>query len=144
MAQNPIKSALDASKTASKSAVDASRSASRSAIDASKDAAQQAQDQIESLLKDLAATADAQSNAIQAALAEFRERGKENSDRLTDAIDKQITSQLGSLGLATKADIARLERKIAKLEKPAKKAAAKKAASKKPAAKKASTPAEPS
>ena len=133
MAQNPIKSALDASKTASRSAIDASKDV----LDASKDAAQQAQDQIEALLRDLAASAEAQSNAIQSALTEFRERSKENSDRLAEVIDKQVKSQLGSLGLATQADIARLECKIAKLEKPAKKAAAKKSTAKKPTAKKA-------
>jgi polyhydroxyalkanoate synthesis regulator phasin len=154
MAQNPVKSALDvsknasksaidASKNASKSAIDASKNASKSAIDASKDAAQQAQDQIEALLKDLAASAEAQSNQIQTVLTEFRERGKENSDRVADQIDKRIKAQLGSLGLATKADITRLERKIAKLERPVKKAAAKRAPAKKAAAKVATPPEAP-
>lgn len=119
MAQNPIKSAISASK----------------------DVAQQAQDQVESVLRDLAAAAEAQSAQAQAALQEFIDRSRENSDRISDAVDKQVKSQLSSLGIATKADIARLERKIDKLGKkaPGKKAPGKKTSGKKSAGKKTSS-----
>ncbi len=134
MAQNPIRSALDVSKNASKSALDATMDAAQQTQDQIKDAAQLAQDQIEGLLRDLAASAEAQSNQIHSVLAEIRDRSKENSDKLGDLVDKRIRAQLGTLGIATKSDIARLERKIAKLEKPAKKSAARAAGAKKRAA----------
>ena len=81
---------------------------------------------------------DQMSNAVDEIVAMSRRR----SEELGDVVRKEVQRQLGSLGLATKADLAKLERKInatAKTAKKANKAATAKkapAAKKKPAAKK--------
>jgi ribonuclease E len=109
----------------------------KSAIDASKDVAQQAQDRLEALVKELSRTTEEQSAQMQQAVQDLRQRSRENSERVADLVDRRIKGQLSALGIATKADIKRLEKKIDTLQRAAaKKAAAKKTTAKKAAAKK--------
>jgi polyhydroxyalkanoate synthesis regulator phasin len=68
------------------------------------------------------------------------ERSRQNTEAIVTLVQSQVQEQLGALGLATKADIARLEAKISRATTAkaptAKKPAAKKAATKTSAAKK--------
>jgi len=111
----------------------------QSAFDASKDVAQQAQDRLEALVRDVSRSTEEQAAQVQSVVQELVDRSRDNTERISDRIAKQVQTQLAALGLATKADIARLERKIDKLQNasPAKKSSAKKAAKKKSSAKKA-------
>lgn len=108
-------------------------------LDASKDVAQQAQDRIEALLRDVSRSTQEQADQMQAVVQELVDRSKDNTERLGDRIAKQVQTQLAALGLATKEDIARLERKIDRLQRggASKAASAKKATKKKASAKKA-------
>ena len=72
------------------------------------------------------------------------ERSRQNTEAIVTLVQSQVQEQLGALGLATKADIARLEAKISRATSgtaaakapAAKKTAAKKTAATKSAAKK--------
>ncbi|HEY4378118.1 MAG TPA: hypothetical protein VGM93_13210, partial [Acidimicrobiales bacterium] len=95
------------------------------------------QTRAESIVKDLVKAGEVQAEQAQAAVADLVERSRKNTEKLLDQVRKEVRDQVGNLGLATKADIARLEKKISSLGAPAKKAPAKKAPAKKAAAKKA-------
>jgi polyhydroxyalkanoate synthesis regulator phasin len=87
----------------------------------------------EAIVKDLVKAGELQREQTQDALEDLLERSRKNTDQLRDLVRKEIREQLASIGLATKEDIARLERKLsggsAKKAAPAKKASpAKKAA----------------
>ena len=87
----------------------------------------------EAIVKDLVKAGELQREQTQDALEDLLERSRKNTDQLRDLVRKEIREQLASIGLATKDDIARLERKLsgggAKKATPAKKASpAKKAA----------------
>jgi polyhydroxyalkanoate synthesis regulator phasin len=111
----------------------------QSAFDASKDVAQQAQDRLEALVRDVSRSTEEQATQMQAVVQELVDRSRDNTERISDRIAKQVQTQLAALGLATKADITRLERKIDRLQKagPAKKSSAKKATKKKSSSKRA-------
>jgi hypothetical protein len=109
----------------------------QSALDASKDVAQQAQDRLEALLRDLNQTTEEQAALVQTTVQELVDRSRDNTERISDRIAKQVQTQMAALGLATKTDIARLEKKIDALQKSAKKPAKKSA--KKSSARKKST-----
>jgi len=109
----------------------------------------------EALVKELVKVGEVQTEQAQAAVLELLERSKKNTEALIEQIRKEISESAESLGLATIADITRLEKLIASIKipgtgsaapaapapavkkAPAKKAAAKKAPAKKAAAKKA-------
>ena len=81
----------------------------------------------EAIVKDLVKAGELQREQTQERVDELLERSRKNTDQLRDLVRKEIRQQLSSIGLATKDDIARLERKIAggaaKKAAPAKKAA---------------------
>ncbi|MGN6692673.1 MAG: phasin family protein [Aquihabitans sp.] len=111
----------------------------------------------EALVKELVKVGEVQTEQAQAAVIDLLERSKKNTEALIEQIRKEISESAESLGLATIADITRLEKLIASIKipgtgaaapeapapapavkkAPAKKAAAKKAPAKKAAAKKA-------
>lgn len=93
----------------------------------------------EAIVRDLVSAGEIQTGQAQAAVTELIERSRENTERLLAQVRKDVREQVGTLGLATKADIARLERQIASLRSPSKAAArkAKKAPAKRAPAKKA-------
>jgi polyhydroxyalkanoate synthesis regulator phasin len=110
-----------------------------SAIGSTKDAAESVQDSIQSLLQQINRTTEDQTAQVQAAIQDLRDRSRENTERAAALVEKQVQAQLNALGLATKKDIERLERKIEKLQAGARAPATKKAATKKAATKKAAT-----
>ena len=85
----------------------------------------------EAIIKDLVKAGEVQTEQAQKAVEDLVDRSRRNSEKLADTIRREIRQQISNLGLATKDDIARLEKKIAAVSKPAArpaKKAAKKAA----------------
>ena len=83
----------------------------------------------EAIVKDLVKAGELQREQTQERVDDLLERSRKNTDQLRDLVRKEIREQLSSIGLATKEDIARLERKLGGGSSTAKKAApAKKAA----------------
>lgn len=109
----------------------------------------------EDLIRDLVRAGEVQAEQAQGVVDELVDRSRRNSEKLIDAVRSEIRQQVANLGLATKDDIDRLERKVAdvsssasrpakaakKSSRPAKKAAKAPKASKARPAKKASRPA---
>lgn len=109
----------------------------------------------EAIVKDLVNAGEMQRDQTQQFVDELVERSRKNTEMLLDTVRKEVADQLSNLGLATKADLAALERRISgrsaasstgartsgvkAAKKTAKKvtAAPKKATKKAPAAKKA-------
>jgi polyhydroxyalkanoate synthesis regulator phasin len=91
----------------------------------------------ESIVKELIKAGEVQREQRQQRIEELLERSRKNTEDLVSAVRKELDQRLSALGVATKADLAKLEAKVDKLAKSstgASKAATKKA----PAAKKAS------
>jgi len=104
------------------------------------------QSRAEALVKDLVKAGEVQADQARDAVTELIERSRRNSERLLETVRKEVRTQVTQRGLASKADLDKLEARVAKLfgaaAKPAKAAVeqvapAKKAAAKKTAAKKA-------
>ncbi len=103
----------------------------------------------EEFLRDIGALGEATGRQAGTTVGDLRDSGRRGTDQLFELIRREIAAQLSGLGLATKADLADLERRLtggsgaaapAGATKPAaEKAATKKAATKKAAAKKAAT-----
>ncbi|MCU1369177.1 MAG: hypothetical protein JWO77_371 [Ilumatobacteraceae bacterium] len=103
----------------------------------------------EALVKELVKAGEVQTEQAQIAVLDLLDRSRKNTEALIEQIRKEISDSAESLGLATIADITRLEKLIASIKLPgtsstpaapvaaAKKATAKKAPAKKAAAKKA-------
>ena len=107
----------------------------------------------EAIVKDLVNAGEMQRDQTQQFVDELVERSRKNTEMLLDTVRKEVADQLSSLGLATKADLAALERrlksggagpatksaakKVPATAKKATKKAPKKATKKAPAAKKA-------
>lgn len=81
----------------------------------------------EAIVKDLVRAGELQREQTQDRVEDLLERSRKNTDQLRDLVRKEIREQLAAIGLATKDDIARLERKFSGAS-AAKKAPAKKAA----------------
>jgi polyhydroxyalkanoate synthesis regulator phasin len=82
----------------------------------------------EGIVKEWVRAGEVQRDRTQEAVDELVDRSRRNTEALISVIRKEIASQLGQLGLATKEDLAKLERKLAaKSTTAAKKAVAKKA-----------------
>ncbi len=107
-------------------------------LDAGMAFTQMTQQRAEAIVRDLVRAGEVQAEQAQQMTEELFERSRRNTERLLETVRKEIRSQVNNLGLATQADIARLERRIDALggAGTAKKAAAKKAAAKKSGAKK--------
>ena len=95
------------------------------------------QSKAEALVKELVKTGEVQTEQAQAMVSELLERSRKNTEALLDQIRREIAASADSLGLATIADITRLEKLIEAIRPDAKPAAAKKAPAKKAPAKKA-------
>ena len=105
----------------------------------------------EALVKDLVKAGEVQADQARTAAADLVERSRKNSEKLVEAVRREVKQQITSLGLVSKADLDKAEARIASLvstaaapvRAAAKKApsvaktAAKKAPAKKTAAKKA-------
>ena len=73
------------------------------------------QTRAEAIVKDLVSAGEVQTNQAQATVAELIERSRENTERLLEQVRNDIRAQVGNLGLATKADIDRLEKMISSI-----------------------------
>ena len=93
----------------------------------------------EEIIKELVKTGEIQTENAQAALADLVERSRRNTEELLDQVRRDIASSAESLGLATVADLARIEKLIDAVTpgKSTSKAAEKPVAKKAPASKKA-------
>lgn len=67
----------------------------------------------EDLIRDLVRAGEVQAEQAQTVIDELVDRSRRNSERLIDAVRTEIRQQMASLGLATKSDVERLERRIA-------------------------------
>jgi DNA-binding protein HU-beta len=115
----------------------------------------------EALVKDLVKAGEVQADQARAAAIDLVDRSRKNSEKLVEAVRREVKQQITSLGLVSKADLDKAEARIASLvasaskpvraaaqkapsvrkasaeKAPAKKAPAKKASAKKAPAKKA-------
>ncbi len=107
---------------------------------------QMTQARAEAIVRDLVRAGELQSEQRQAAVRDLLDRSRKNTEKLVSQVRQEARDQVSSLGLATKADIHRLERQIAALKdsrparstagakSPAKRAAATKSPAKRAAA----------
>lgn len=83
-------------------------------------------------LRDLAKMGQSTQKQASGQVEDLVDAGRKGTDQILDLIRKEISGQLGALGLATKEDLAALERRVsattATKAAPAKRTAAKKAA----------------
>ena len=93
----------------------------------------------EQIVKDLVKRGEVGREQASQVVKDLMDRSKDNRKEIGAFVRGEIRSQIESLGLATKRDIERLERRIARLEERAKKSTAKKSAAKKSTAKTTST-----
>jgi polyhydroxyalkanoate synthesis regulator phasin len=94
----------------------------------------------EDLIRDLVRAGEVQAEQAQSVVDELVDRSRRNSERLIDAVRSEIRQQVANLGLATKDDIDRLERRISDVSArttPARKAPARKTTAGKTPARKA-------
>ena len=106
-------------------------------LDAGMAFTQMTRSRAEGIVKDLVKAGELRQKETQKQVDDLVERSRKNTEQLMEVIRKEITTQLSALGLATKDDIARLERKIAAAPGAKKTPAAKKSPAKKAPAKKA-------
>ncbi len=110
-------------------------------LDAGMAFTQMTQSRAEAIVKDLVKAGEVQAQRTEELVNQLVERSRKNTDRLLEVVRKEVRDQIAGLGLATKADIARLEKKLAATapkKTAAKRSAPKKSAAKKSAAKKKS------
>src|SRR5262245_8019281 len=67
----------------------------------------------EDLIRDLVRAGEVQAEQARSVIDELVDRSRRNSERLIDAVRAEIRQQMASLGLATRSDVERLERRIA-------------------------------
>ena len=97
----------------------------------------------EELVKDLVKIGEVQADQARETVSDLLERSRKNSEKLLETVRTEVRQQITSLGIATQADLDKIEERIASVigtaTAPAKKATAKKApaAKKSPAKKKA-------
>jgi polyhydroxyalkanoate synthesis regulator phasin len=87
----------------------------------------------EDLIRDLVRAGEVQAEQAQSVIDELVDRSRRNSERLIDAVRAEIRQQMASLGLATKSDVERLERRVAEVSsaRGSRKATTKKASARK-------------
>jgi len=94
--------------------------------------------QARAIASDLVAQGHVAREQMSASVEEILDMSRRRSEDLRKLVQNEVSRQLGALGLATKSDIAALERRLNKATREAKRAAtAKKAAKKSPPKKKA-------
>src|SRR6478609_11077984 len=74
------------------------------------------QSKAEALVKELVKAGEVQTEQAQAAVIDLLERSKKNTEALIEQIVKELSASAESLGLATIADITRLEKLIASIK----------------------------
>jgi polyhydroxyalkanoate synthesis regulator phasin len=99
-------------------------------LDAGMEFSQMTRSRAESIVKELIRAGEVQREQRQQRVEELLDRSRKTTEELVNTVRKELSSQLSSLGVATKDDLRKLEAKVDALAKSA--GAAKKA----PAAKK--------
>ena len=92
--------------------------------------------QARAVANDLVAQGHLARDQIGAAVDDIVDMSRRRTDDLRKIVRKEVQRQLSVLGVATKSDLEKLERRLTKMSKETKKADSVKAAKKKPAAKK--------
>jgi polyhydroxyalkanoate synthesis regulator phasin len=105
-------------------------------LDAGTDLTQMTQRNAERLVRSLVDAGDVQANQANRLVRDLVEQGKKNRERLVTLIEREVNSQIARMGLASQADVRRLEKKVSSLERATRKTAAKKTTVKKTAVKK--------
>ncbi|MGH2826497.1 MAG: hypothetical protein ACRDKF_05960 [Actinomycetota bacterium] len=85
----------------------------------------------ESIVRDLISSGDLSGSQAGQAVKELMERSRQNRREILDLVRGEIRGQIEALGLASKRDIERLERRLARLEDRSSVSTTKKAPSKK-------------
>ena len=93
----------------------------------------------EQVVRDLVKAGDVRKDQTSTVVKELLRRSAENRKELTNFVRSEIKHQIEGLGLASKRDVERLERRLARLESGGKKSTAKKTAGKKTSGKKSAT-----
>jgi DNA-binding protein HU-beta len=124
-------------------------------LDAGANFTELTQRRAEAIVKDLVKTGEVQAEQAQQAVQDLVDRSRRSTEKFLELVRHEVRAQVASLGLASKKELARLEKRIDSLnprsaarkapakkaaaakKAPAKKTAAKKTAAKKTAAKKA-------
>ncbi len=108
-------------------------------LDAGANFTELTQRRAEAIVKDLVKTGEVQAEQAQQAVQDLLDRSRRSTEKFLELVRHEVRAQVASLGLVSKKELARLEKRIDSLRpKPAaKKAPAKKAPAKKTAAKKA-------
>lgn len=97
----------------------------------------------EAIVEDLVKQGEVQTEQAQNAVRDLMDRSRQNTESFFEQVRSEVRDQVSNLGLATQADIARIERKVGDLgsstsSRPAaKRATAKRATAKKASARKA-------
>src|SRR5688500_16749441 len=150
----PSKDLLNRSIDAGRDATSRTLEAGRDATQRTIEVGQRTGDRLEGLLRELLTTNLEQVEQAQHMLEEFIERSRKATEQFVELLDSEVRSQLGGIGVVSRADFNRLEARVRELEgagapgpaaptkapatrSPAKKASAKKASAKKAPAKKA-------
>lgn len=111
-------------------------------LDAGAAFTQLTQKRAEAIVAEFVSAGEVQAAQATQAVQELIERSRATTEALVSQVRNEVAAQVKGLGLATKSDIDRLEKRIDAVAKPtaaAKKAPTKKAAAKKAPAKKAAT-----
>lgn len=111
-------------------------------LDAGMAFTQMTQARAEAIVGDLVKAGEVQAQKTEELVGQLVERSRRNTDRLLDLVRREVRDQIAALGLATKDDVARVERKLdagTAGKTPPKKRASKKATTKAAAAQKRST-----
>jgi polyhydroxyalkanoate synthesis regulator phasin len=72
----------------------------------------------ENIVKEAVKAGELQRKQAQQAVDDLLDRSRKNTEQLVDLVRREITTQLSTLGVATKDDIARLESRLASLSGP--------------------------
>ena len=84
-------------------------------IDAGLEFAALTQARAEELVKDLVKAGEVQADQARDAVAELLERSRKSSEKLLETVRTEVRSQITNLGLASQADLDRIEQRIASL-----------------------------
>lgn len=94
--------------------------------------------QVETFVRRLVKEGELRTDQVQQAIDEIQRRSKKSVDELQKRIRQQLKEELNRIGVATRSDIEKLERRVDKLARQVS-ASGSKAPARKPAAKKATT-----
>jgi polyhydroxyalkanoate synthesis regulator phasin len=97
----------------------------------------------EKIVSDLAKRGETRAKDIQQAARELADRSSRNQRELVRLVQKEIKRQVESLGLATRDDVGRLQRRVKELEKDAPASSNAEPAKRAAASRKRTTPAKP-